>query len=259
MVCTYTRQVRLNATPSASYPVMLSNGNNPVPPDLIESPGENIDKWAHDPNGMQTPAGELPKSLPHTCRPWKLNDRSASFIWVRTCVFWIQTRQSIRRPAFNVAWCLSIPWEICCLFHPIWSDPCDLLGLPRGTAGLLTCLRFFFFFYAWIVILLLHAIPARCVLIIDGPQCWYFFVCFGVCVCYIPGRLYTVWEDPIPKPTYLFALVAGDLGSIKSYFITKSGRKVRVVTTTVRVAVCGRGWIPLTRVVLQNLLWFPLS
>ncbi|CAM9378656.1 unnamed protein product [Ascophyllum nodosum] len=79
-----TFSVRLNATPSASYPVMLSNGNNPVPPDLIESPGENIDK------------------------------------------------------------------------------------------------------------------------------------------------LYTVWEDPIPKPTYLFALVAGDLGSIKSYFITKSGRKVKL-------------------------------
>lgn len=35
-----------------------------------------------------------------------------------------------------------------------------------------------------------------------------------------------MWEDPIPKPSYLFALVAGDLGSIKSTFVTKSGRKV---------------------------------
>ena len=36
-----------------------------------------------------------------------------------------------------------------------------------------------------------------------------------------------MWEDPIPKPCYLFALVAGNLGSIKSFFVTKSGRKVR--------------------------------
>lgn len=64
-----------------------------------------------------------------------------------------------------------------------------------------------------------------------------------VCQCRVPlavecihplvlekiDRLFTVWEDPIPKPTYLFALVAGDLGSVKSYFITKSGRKVRAL------------------------------
>jgi aminopeptidase N len=40
------------------------------------------------------------------------------------------------------------------------------------------------------------------------------------------GRHYAVWEDPFPKPAYLFALVAGDLGSITDSFTTASGRKV---------------------------------
>ena len=35
-----------------------------------------------------------------------------------------------------------------------------------------------------------------------------------------------VWHDPFPKPSYLFALVAGDLGSIHDRFITMSGRAV---------------------------------
>lgn len=53
---------------------------------------------------------------------------------------------------------------------------------------------------------------------------------FGFCcslVVFRRCRSYTVWEDPIPKPSYLFALVAGNLGSIKSFFVTKSGRKVQ--------------------------------
>ncbi|MDB5561152.1 MAG: pepN [Hyphomicrobiales bacterium] len=37
---------------------------------------------------------------------------------------------------------------------------------------------------------------------------------------------YAVWEDPHPKPAYLFAMVAGDLGSIHDSFTTASGRKV---------------------------------
>jgi aminopeptidase N len=37
---------------------------------------------------------------------------------------------------------------------------------------------------------------------------------------------YAVWEDPFPKPAYLFAMVAGDLGSIHDSFVTASGRKV---------------------------------
>ncbi|MGN6100480.1 MAG: aminopeptidase N, partial [Devosia sp.] len=40
------------------------------------------------------------------------------------------------------------------------------------------------------------------------------------------GRHFAVWEDPFPKPSYLFAMVAGLLGSIHDEFITMSGRKV---------------------------------
>ena len=40
------------------------------------------------------------------------------------------------------------------------------------------------------------------------------------------GKHLAIWEDPIPKPSYLFALVAGDLGSIHDTFITMNGRKV---------------------------------
>src|SRR3546814_12301537 len=34
------------------------------------------------------------------------------------------------------------------------------------------------------------------------------------------------WEDPFPKPCYLFALVAGDLEPLNDGFTTMSGRKV---------------------------------
>jgi aminopeptidase N len=40
------------------------------------------------------------------------------------------------------------------------------------------------------------------------------------------GRHYALWRDPFPKPCYLFALVAGDLGMIESNFVTMSGRNV---------------------------------
>ncbi len=40
------------------------------------------------------------------------------------------------------------------------------------------------------------------------------------------GRHYTVWDDPAPKPSYLFALVAADLDYIEDHFITMSGRDV---------------------------------
>ena len=42
------------------------------------------------------------------------------------------------------------------------------------------------------------------------------------------GRHYAVWHDPFPKPSYLFALVAGDLGAIRDEFTTASGRKVEL-------------------------------
>jgi len=37
---------------------------------------------------------------------------------------------------------------------------------------------------------------------------------------------YAVWEDPHPKPSYLFAVVAGPLEFIEDHFRTASGRKV---------------------------------
>jgi len=40
------------------------------------------------------------------------------------------------------------------------------------------------------------------------------------------GTHFAVWDDPFPKPAYLFAMVAGDLGAIHDEFTTASGRKV---------------------------------
>ncbi len=40
------------------------------------------------------------------------------------------------------------------------------------------------------------------------------------------GRHWATWHDPFPKPSYLFALVAGDLAVNRSSFTTMSGREV---------------------------------
>ncbi|HEV8464765.1 MAG TPA: aminopeptidase N [Pseudolabrys sp.] len=40
------------------------------------------------------------------------------------------------------------------------------------------------------------------------------------------GRHFAVWHDPHPKPSYLFALVAGDLACIEDHYVTMSGRNV---------------------------------
>ena len=40
------------------------------------------------------------------------------------------------------------------------------------------------------------------------------------------GTHWAEWHDPWPKPSYLFALVAGDLVATRDSFITQSGRKV---------------------------------
>jgi aminopeptidase N len=42
------------------------------------------------------------------------------------------------------------------------------------------------------------------------------------------GRHYAVWSDPFPKPSYLFAAVAGDLGYIEDNYTTMSGRGVKL-------------------------------
>lgn len=40
------------------------------------------------------------------------------------------------------------------------------------------------------------------------------------------GRQRVVWHDPFPKPSYLFALVAGDLAHVADIYTTGSGRRV---------------------------------
>src|SRR5678816_4554118 len=44
----------------------------------------------------------------------------------------------------------------------------------------------------------------------------------------VPGtsRHFAVWHDPHPKPSYLFALVGGNLGCVADSFVTMSGRNV---------------------------------
>jgi aminopeptidase N len=42
------------------------------------------------------------------------------------------------------------------------------------------------------------------------------------------GHHYAIWDDPFPKPSYLFALVAGDLAGVHGTFKTISGRTVRL-------------------------------
>ncbi len=40
------------------------------------------------------------------------------------------------------------------------------------------------------------------------------------------ARHYAKWDDPHPKPTYLFAIVAGDLACLEDSFVTGGGREV---------------------------------
>ena len=42
------------------------------------------------------------------------------------------------------------------------------------------------------------------------------------------GRHFVTWEDPFPKPAYLFALVAGDLTEKRDSFTTCSGREINL-------------------------------
>ncbi|MBB6253998.1 aminopeptidase N [Nitrospirillum iridis] len=56
-----------------------------------------------------------------------------------------------------------------------------------------------------------------------------------------PGRHWARWEDPWPKPCYLFALVAGSLVHIEDRFTTRSGRAVtlRIYVEPGNEAKCG--------------------
>ena len=42
------------------------------------------------------------------------------------------------------------------------------------------------------------------------------------------GTHWVKWEDPFPKPCYLFALVAGDLAVVEDKYVTSSGREVKL-------------------------------
>ncbi len=55
------------------------------------------------------------------------------------------------------------------------------------------------------------------------------------------GRHWVRWVDPYRKPSYLFALVAGDLEYIEDHFITRSGRRVvlRVYVEKQNLDKCG--------------------
>ena len=54
-------------------------------------------------------------------------------------------------------------------------------------------------------------------------------------------RHYAVWQDPFPKPSYLFALVAGNLRHIEDWFTTRSGRRIclRIYVEERNISKCG--------------------
>ncbi len=55
------------------------------------------------------------------------------------------------------------------------------------------------------------------------------------------GRHFAQWADPHPKPSYLFALVGGDLVAAEDAFVTRSGRKValKVFVQAKNIGKCG--------------------
>jgi len=55
------------------------------------------------------------------------------------------------------------------------------------------------------------------------------------------GRHFAVWNDPHPKPSYLFAMVGGKLGHVEDKFVTMSGREVvlRIYVEPGKESRCG--------------------
>ncbi len=66
-------------------------------------------------------------------------------------------------------------------------------------------------------------------------------------------RHYALWQDPSLKPSYLFALVAGDLAHIEDHFTTMSGRDVmlRLYTEAENIHKCTHAMDSLK----QSMLW----
>jgi len=56
------------------------------------------------------------------------------------------------------------------------------------------------------------------------------------------GRHWVQWQDPFPKPSYLFALVAGDFDVLRDSFITRSGREVALELFVDRGNLCRADW-----------------
>ena len=63
------------------------------------------------------------------------------------------------------------------------------------------------------------------------------------------GRHWVVWEDPFKKPSYLFALVGGDLEFVEDKFTTMSGKEValRIFTESHNIDQCDHAMISLKK------------
>ncbi len=63
------------------------------------------------------------------------------------------------------------------------------------------------------------------------------------------GRHFALWDDPFPKPSYLFALVAGDLACLEDRFTTRSGRRVtlRIWADAAHIDQCGHAMASLQK------------
>ena len=62
-------------------------------------------------------------------------------------------------------------------------------------------------------------------------------------------RHYVTWEDPFKKPSYLFALVAGDLEYVEDHFTTMNGRDVtlRLFTESHNIHKCDHAMVSLKK------------
>jgi aminopeptidase N len=71
----------------------------------------------------------------------------------------------------------------------------------------------------------------------------------GACGSLDGGRHFATWHDPFPKPTYLFALVAGNLAALEDTFVTASGRTVtlRIYSTPANLPRCRHALAALER------------